>query len=423
VSDAGQGDKTMEKNDWPFYRMIILALTGGYTFVSGLNNFTSGALLPLMAGDLAMSPLQQGFLGASTWLVVGALSIPFSCYFYWPKFNAKWLIAASGLTSAFGIFGQAYAFNYEIMISFRFMYAISAVVPMVAFTTIRLMWFPPKEYGTVGSITTALTTLGQFVALGAAPYLMSVVGGWRGVLFAFGTVTLIQAVCWTFFGRQRVTASIKSREECRTRGFPLKAALKRKEVWLLAIGLAGTPWIWQALLLFFPTYLLVTYQIPVTVGGPIISLLPIGSVIASFIGGPLSDKIRRRKPLIWPVGLFLPFLYYLMLQFRDTTILSILSFTTGFFAFIFVVPAFTIPFDLEGISAAECGAVVSFVTTITTIGSVLGPVLAGYAYQSFGSLATGLVPMCISPATLVAFYFMRETSPLSLTQRSSNRHA
>lgn len=179
---------------------------------------------------------------------------------------------------------------------------------------------------------------------------------------------------------------------------------------MLAIGLTGTPWIWGAILLFFPTYLLITYKIPLAVGGPIISLLPVGSVIASFIGGPLSDRIGRRKPLIWPVGLFLPLLYYLMLQFSNVTVLSILSFTTGFFAFFFVAPAFTIPFDLDGISSAECGVVVSLITTITTFGGALGPLIAGYVYQSTGSLATALAPMCISPATLIVFYSIRETA-------------
>lgn len=127
------------KGDWPVYRFIILSIFGAYSFVGGLNGFVSGAMLPPMAGELKISPIQQGFLGASTWLLIGLLSLPFSLYFYWPKFNAKWLIAISGLSSAFAIFGQAYAFNYETLVGFRFLYAISVVVPAIAYTAIRLM--------------------------------------------------------------------------------------------------------------------------------------------------------------------------------------------------------------------------------------------------------------------------------------------
>lgn len=395
----------------PRYRFVMLSIIGLASLSSGLNNFTSGVILPLYAKELGMSPVQQGFLGASTWIVIGLLSIPFSCFLYWPKFSAKWLITLSGVTSSIAIFGQAFATTYEIILISRFAYAISAVIPLITLPAMRVMWFPEREYGTVGSIMAAFTTLGQFIGLGAAPFLMSLSGGWRGALATFGLIALIQTILWAILGKDRVTESLKLREAARPRGFPLRNALKRREIQLLALGLMGTPWIWQAFLVFYPTYLLLTYQIPLAIGGPVIAMLPVGSVIASLIAGPLSDRIGRRKPLIWPVGLVIPLFYFSMLQFRDPLLLSVLSFTTGFLAFIFVPPALTIPFDLEGISAAECGVATSFVTTVTTIGSVMGPFLAGYIFQSTGSLAAALAPMCISPATLLALFFIRETAP------------
>lgn len=404
------------------YRLVILLLYAFGMFVQGSNNFVSGTLLPSIVDDLNINPLQSGLLGATTWITTGLFSIPLATFFFWPKYKTKKIIAISTFMATLSIVGQSLAPTYEILFLFRVLYSFFAVLPLAFWVAIRIGWFPKKEYGTVGSISMAFSNLGQFFALGLIPYLLLFTGSWRGIMLIFSVLILVFVVLWSIFGKELKSSSIEKNtvSHKNKNRFPIRGALKYKEVWLTTLSLAGTPVIWQAFFLFYPTYLLTTHNIPLTIGGPIIALFPIGSIVGSLMGGFLSDKVGLRKPFIWPCGIILPILYYLMLQFNNPPILLILSFITGFFAFFFPPSSMAVPLEIQGITVSESSAGLAFVTSTTTFCAVLGPFLTGYIYQITGSLSVALVPMCLTPATLISAFFMKETGLKASSEDSSS---
>ena len=257
-----------------------------------------------------------------------------------------------------------------------------------------------------------MVNVGQMAALWGVPILMAELGGWRSAYQLAAIAIVPVLVAWLLFAKENRMPDHESRLAVpHESGSPIVAALKRKEFLLLGIGAAGASIPYVAVMTFWPMYATQVKGLPLETVGPILSVVAVGSMIASFIAGVLSDKIGLRKPQPLIAGLLLPLAYFALLQFNSIPLLTAVAFLIGFGACIFVPVILTVPFELKEIKPQEIAIGIGFMIALTNAGAALGSQLAGILIEGLG-LYAALAVLCASPLTLsLCVLLCAETGP------------
>ena len=239
---------------------------------------------------------------------------------------------------------------------------------------------------------------------------MSLLSGWRGVYYTLGILLLVGAILWVIMGRERVHPSSQDGQAA-GHPSPIGVLRRHKVVWLLAGCPAGAALAWASVITFWPTHALESLPLSLTGVGALMTLFPLGGILASFLAGPLSDLVRQRKVFIWAPGILLPPLYVALFTTSSPLLAGILLFIAGWNAMIWVPIVRTIPFDMR-LAPRETVVVLGLFQTMMPIGGAIGPALVGIIQQLSGSLQTGLLSIVAFPLTLViGGLLIPETSP------------
>jgi len=162
---------------------------------------------------------------------------------------------------------------------------------------------------------------------------------------------------------------------------------------------------------FWPTYALDALALPLTFVAALMILFPLGGIAASFLAGPLSDRIHQRRILIWAPGLLLPPIYVALFTVTSPVLSGILLLLAGWNAMVWVPIVRTIPFDMN-LAPRETVVVIALSMTLVPIGGAVGPILVGYIQEISGSLQLGLLSVTAFPLTLfIGGLMIPETSP------------
>jgi MFS family permease len=132
----------------------------------------------------------------------------------------------------------------------------------------------------------------------------------------------------------------------------------------------------------------------------VMTMFPAGGIAASFLAGPLSDLIGRRKPFLWVPGILLPPLYIALFITKLPILAGILLLVAGWNAMIWVPIMRTIPFDLR-LAPRETAVATGLSMTLIPIVGAMGPLLVGAIQQITGSLQIGLLSIVVFPLTLL----------------------
>lgn len=223
---------------------------------------------------------------------------------------------------------------------------------------------------------------------------------------------------WLVAGRERITARYRQGMADSTGLAALKGALRRKEFLLVGLAIMGGATAYMNSMLFLPTHFVEERGFSLQTAGLINSLMPLGGMLASFTVGPLSDRIGRRKPTIWPLGFILPILYLLLLLGPARPyFLAGVAFLLGFAAYAPFPALQTIPYELPGVAPSEVAIGQSVVQTLQTAGNFVGPLVVG-SVAEVTSVRTGLLCLCFLPTIFaLVCLVLPETGPIVSRQR------
>lgn len=389
------------------YRWVVMgALWSGTLFLTWVN-FSLGVMLPRIGPELSLTPIRAGLLGSLTGVAAALLSMPLSLWL--SRFSAKVVVGMAVLGGVLFTLLQGWSPSFEEMLVSRalFVVAIPALRPATALLIGQ--WFQPGEFAQVNSLTAGLTSMGQTLGIALTPWLMLALGGWRSTFYALGLLGLAITLFWLLLGRQNLTpeyrASLAAQE-----GTPLRALTRYRTLWLLAFCQIGSALAYNAFLTFWPTFATTVRGLPLTTTGLLMSLFPIGSVIGSFSAGAISNWLGLRKPVIWLPGLILPGAYLVSINSDAIPVIGLALFVVGFCALVVVPIIFTYPYELQDITPREVAVAWGLVTTVTTTGGALGPLVTGGLQQATGSLHTALTFAAVCALTLgVLPFFLPET--------------
>jgi MFS family permease len=289
----------MEHTDFKVYgyRWIVLLAFMSVIVVNQLLWITFAPITGSAAKYYGVSDLSIGILSMSFMIVYIFVSIP-----------ASWAIDTYGirvavgigaaLTGVFGLLRGLLASNYNLVLISQIGIAIGQPFILNAVTKVAARWFPLQERATASGLGSLGMYLGIIVGLALTPYL-TIQSGMGGMLVVYGIVSVIAAVVFFGFARERPpTPPCPPGQEERSLVFDgLKQILRKGNFILLMlvffVGLgvfnAVTTWIED---------IVRPRGFSITQAGIIGGLMVLGGVVGALVLPSLSDRYRRRTPFI-----------------------------------------------------------------------------------------------------------------------------
>jgi len=377
-----------------------------------------GIMLPAMRAEMGFGLSQAGTLRAIGGTLTALFSIPLNAWV--TRFPSKLVMGLFIAGMGLAYLANGLAPSYPVLLVARGVGMLISMSMLAVIVLIQNQWFSLDQMGTINGIRLGMVSAGQIVALAGVPILMANFGSWRGVYYITAAAMIPVVVAWFLLARENRTPEYEARMAAQAEaGSPIGAALKRKEFILLGVGIMGATIVYVAFLTFWPTYAIEERGLALTECGPVMSVVAVGSMIASSVAGVLSDKIGLRRPQPFIAGLLLPVACFAMLQFSSVGILTAIAFIVGFGIFIFWPVVFTIPYELKGISPQETAVGIGVILAIINAGAALGVQLAGIMIKSLGMYKT-LALLCVTPLLLsVCTIMLPETGPRARAKAAS----
>ncbi len=200
--------------------------------------------------------------------------------------------------------------------------------------------------------------------------------GWRGAFVALSAFTLALG------GIAALAIDAPPRRSGTARpGVPLRLAIRSRAFWLLYASL-----VLACVGLFMPMVHLGPYAQDVgysqTEGVALVSLIGLGSLLGRFTIGPFADRLGRERSLcLMYAGLGLMLLVWWSASAYWLLAFFAVVFGACYGAYVALLP--TIVMDLYGARAVS--AIIGFLYTGAGLGTLIGPWLAGAAYDALGS--------------------------------------
>lgn len=392
---------------FPRFRWVVIAQVVAQQQVAPLVFFTLGVMLPSMQADLNFGAVEAGWLGAvrsAGNLLVFPASILLVRFSPIKVFNTFSILL--GATLMFGAFSP----SFWVLFFSLAIYSVGMSWGQIPMNMIRQQWIPPREMATVmGGIMSANTVI-QSAGLVLIPVIVATFGSWR-VIFSFNSVVLFTiAIVWFLTARERISPSYAAARSADRGMASARVVLRRREFYLLGTAAMGGATTFMTFMLFLPSYYVEERGFSLQAAGAVTAVIPLGGLLVNLLAGYVSDRIGRRKPLIWPSGIVLPGLWFLLLTPLPPAWLAVVGVAVGAAAWLPFPILQTIPLEIEGLSPADRAVGQALQFTIMTIGQLVGPLIVGTMVGITGSYYSGLLPLIFLPTLFIwTSFFIRET--------------
>ena len=398
------------------YGYAVISVQWAINVLGPMVGLSVGILLPQMTEELGLTPVQAGLLGSSFFLGSLAASLPSSVLL--SRYSPKTVTALATALGALFMALQGLSPNFGALLGARFLFVVSMVSRVQAEVLLIQQWFPRTRIALINSLSAGAISTGQAIGVFLTPFLLLALGSWRNIYYALGGAFLVVLALWLLIGRERVSGQEGEPDRDRAPGSPLGVLRRHKRLWLLATCPAGAALTFSSFMTFWPTYAIEAHGLSLTTVGSLMALYPFAGIASNVAAGPLSDLLRRRKPLIWGPALLLPPGYIALLSLDSAASLAPVMVLTGLGAWVWVSIIRTIPFDM-GLAPRETAVATALTATMIPLGGASGPLLVGVLLEVTGSLEVALRAVSFFPLTLLLALLLPETSPFHSRARTS----
>jgi MFS family permease len=393
--------------------VIVGALLVIDSLIMGVT-FTLGLMMPRISSDLVLDIQQVGWLGAMNWEVSAILVLPVT--FFFSRSSPRKIILISCILEALLLAAQGFAPDFRVLMACRIIFMASGLLRYAAIPMLVQQWFPKQRITLVNTVF----TVGSGVIGGTVVFFMGNMlesfGGWRTVFFIFSGVAFLLFLAWLKLGKENPSPQKQLPMQLQMQSekkdpVNLKPLLANRTLWLLGLGITGDMMCFGAMETLWPQYAISQGLITLSGAGYCEGLSYYGFTLGSLLGGLISMRLGRRRPVLWLSGLILPFITLGILFSHSFTAMALLWFFWGVAELYFPV-IITIPYELSGIKPQEVAIASGVVFAVYTGGSGLGPLIGGYLAAALGSLQQALVIICVFPLLLfITGLIIKETGP------------
>ena len=359
-----------------FYPWLVFILSSSFLFYKYLLQVSPSVMSDELMLAFHLSGESLGNLAAFYFYAYLCMQLPVGLLL--DHFSPKRLVATAIAVCALGTLLFAKATLLGIADFGRLLIGIGGAFSAVGTMKLITLWFPPKRFALVSGL---MMTVGMLGAIAGEALLSEMVQniGWRTTAFHCAIIGFILSICILLFIFDRKTTNTVDKIKTSTNSFfsDLCNIIKNKQSWLISIysGLAFAPISAFAGLWGVP-YLVESSHLNRTVVAWLISFTFAGFAIGSPLAGWLSDRIKRRKPLMicgTSLGMiFLSALIYIP-SLNQYTMLILLFFFGFFTSFFFV--SFAHMREISDVNAS--GTAIGFINMFNAICGALSEPLIG----------------------------------------------
>lgn len=288
-------------------RWTAFLLVGFAYILSYFHRMAPAAIATDLQQAFAASGAALGSLAASYFYIYTLMQVPTGVLV--DTLGVRRVVTAGGLIAGAGSIAFGAADSLALASIGRLLVGLGVSVMFVAMLKVNALWFRERHFATITGLTMLVGNLGALLAAAPLVWVLGFVS-WRTVFMAVGalSVALAGATWWLVHNAPKDAGLPSMRELDReTPHAPhldswlagLKAVLSNRATWpgfLPALGMGGTLFSFAGL--WAVPYLRDMQGMGTAQAASHTTLLLAGFAVGAFANGWLSDRLKRRRPVM-----------------------------------------------------------------------------------------------------------------------------
>jgi MFS family permease len=355
----------------------------------GFGRFAYPMLIPSMRASLGFSYIEMGLLSGA--IMLGYLLFSLIGGMLATRFGPKRIVIASLLCGALSMFLVSRLSGLLPLLFFNFAMGAGGGGAHISMTTLPMAWFEERRLGRALGVVTGGTGLGIIITGLLLPYLLASLGkeAWRQCWFLLALITFLVAVMgWMLLKEKPIQIALPSSGPDEYKE-PIPSSGNRNELTLKAIFIIYFifGFAYNIYATYFVAYMVEEIRLTEKTAGDIWAIFGWMCMGSGLIWGFASDRLGRRKALLWNSGV-ISFSVFLPLLLRQPFFLGLSAFLFGgtFLGTVTVIAA-----AIGDQVTEKKASVYGLVTLIHGIGQFLGTTLGGYLRDLTGSFQLTLL--------------------------------
>ncbi len=349
----------------------------------GFGRFAFPMLLPNMRASLGFNYSEMGLLSGA--IMMGYLLFSLIGGMLATRFGPKRVVLASLFCGALSMFFVGRFSRFSPLLFFSFGLGAGAAGSHISMTTMPMTWFEEKRLGRALGIVTGGTGLGIVVTGLLLPYLLFSLGkeAWRQCWLVLALITFLVAVIgWILLKEKPGPIALSSYSSNRSKPAVLSAEKKNGlNIKAIVIIYFIFGFAYNIYATYFVAHMVEEIRLAEKVAGDIWAIFGWMCTGSGLIWGYVSDRLGRRKALLWNNGI-ISFSVLLPLLLHQPFFLGLSAFLFGatFLGTVTIIAA-----AIGDQVAEKRASVYGLVTLIHGIGQFLGTISGGYLKDLTGS--------------------------------------
>ncbi|TAL33134.1 MAG: MFS transporter [Spirochaetes bacterium] len=283
------------------YRWVILAVYALINAVMQIQWLTFAPIAREAREAYNATALQIDLLSMVFMLVFLAMCIPAS--YILDKYGIRVGVGiGAALAGVFGLMKGVFAESYAMVMVAQIGLSVAQPFILNSITKVAVHWFPINERATAVGIATLAQFLGMIVVNIATPLMITQTGGTydlQGMLLTWGVVSAVSAALLIVFLREYppTHAGIEGGEERLLTLDGLKHIFRHRDMILAMLMFFFGLGIFNAVATCIDQISEIK-GFDIEQSGMIMGIMLIAGIIGAIIFPPISDKLRKRKPLL-----------------------------------------------------------------------------------------------------------------------------
>lgn len=392
------------------YRWVVEALMFLMYMAFGISWMAYAPLLKDVSDHFSVGSAQAALV--ISLVSVSKAFVPLLAGMLAARIGLKYTLLVGGALSALAVVAPM-APSWQVLLAIRFVFGIGGAIIVTLMGAMAMEWFGRDELPLVNGLNNVAVNTGITVALFSAVPLSQRLG-WQMALQVFAAPTVVLAVLWAVFGRERMQAQDSDKPKAADGPKVAIGDLMRlRETWLIALAFGGPLSLYLALNTWLPTHFEKAFHLDRASASGATAWFNLVGIPSAILGGKLTVALGLRRPPIMLSGTLLPIAAAMLICLGDNpTARLVASLLLGFAFFIATAPLFTIPTELAGLTSRHVAVLNGIVFSASYVLSFVSPLLVGWLYDRTGSLTPGLLLFAgVSGGTALAGFLLPETGP------------
>ncbi|MEE9248440.1 MAG: MFS transporter, partial [Dehalococcoidia bacterium] len=287
---------------------------------------------------------------------------------------------------------------FIILLLGRFLYGVISIAREPARVLLIRQWILPNEIVIANALANFLWGI-VGVGFVLTPVILRLLdNSWRNTLYVFGVVSLVLAVVWQIFGKERITPEYEAQLRSQDTS-PIGSIFRHRELWLLGLGMMGIGINFSAFSTFWPSFRLDEYGMSLTASAIVMGVGGLFSSVTGIVVGILVARKGRKRQVLLMSGVVIA-LTSVALLWTGSYSLLLLIFVVQSVGWTFFPVTMTSPYEFSGIKPREVVVMVSLLYTMLWVGAFTGPILAGVVQEVSGDLRMALTVTSLAALTM-----------------------